>query len=428
MKALLPDLLRAGVSTVANVLLMITLLQPKYSKKVTLLTLLGILSADFGTAVYCYLSGNLTLLAKLDIVLFAVLCFAVRPMFKDNFMQWLFSYLTVQNISEAVVVLSFLGSRNLPYPVYANTLLRVLLFGAFLLVLSHYMRPLYRQAVEHWAEYFAVALGINLAFGYYVMFSDDIVNTLTKQAVPLLLIIFIGFASYGSILLSLKNLQREFGVKQENQRIQAERDYLQLAAGGMSRRLQLMEEVSAQNSRISHDQRHFNNVLLELLAQGKTGEATALLRSQNKAVRVDDKVYCENPTVNAAVCHYAALAQQAGIEVQAALDIPAGLAVDSLELSMVVSNLMENAIHACEKLPGGQKRYLRFTARPVGRLLLEMENPCPADTALGNDGLPVAQKKNHGVGSKSVIAFANQYGGELLYQIKAGVFRVRLLV
>lgn len=428
MKALLPDLLRAGVSTVANVLLMITLLQPKYSKKVTLLTLLGILSADFGTAVYCYLSGNLTLLAKLDIVLFAVLCFAVRPMFKDNFMQWLFSYLTVQNISEAVVVLSFLGSRNLPYPVYANTLLRVLLFGAFLLVLSHYMRPLYRQAVEHWAEYFAVALGINLAFGYYVMFSDDIVNTLTKQAVPLLLIIFIGFASYGSILLSLKNLQREFGVKQENQRIQAERDYLQLAAGGMSRRLQLMEEVSAQNSRISHDQRHFNNVLLELLAQGKTGEATALLRSQNKAVRVDDKVYCENPTVNAAVCHYAALAQQAGIEVQAALDIPAGLAVDSLELSMVVSNLMENAIHACEKLPGGQKRYLRFTARPVGRLLLEMENPCPADTVLGNDGLPVAQTKNHGVGSKSVIAFANQYGGELLYQIKAGVFRVRLLV
>ena len=210
--------------------------------------------------------------------------------------------------------------------------------------------------------------------------------------------------------------------------MQAEREYMQLAASNMAHRLELMEEVSAQNSRISHDQRHFNNVLLELLAQGKTDEATALLQSQNKAVRVDDKVYCENPTVNAAVCHYAALAQQAGIEVQAALDIPAGLAVDSLELSMVVSNLMENAIHACEKLPGGQKRYLRFTARPVGRLLLEMENPCPADTVLGNDGLPVAQKKNHGVGSKSVIAFANQYGGELLYQIKAGVFRVRLLV
>lgn len=155
-----PDFLRAAISTTANVLLMMTLLQPKYSKKVTLLTMLGILTADLGTAVYCYLSGNLTLLSKLDIVLFAVLCGAVRPMFKDTFMQWLFSYITVQNISDAVIILSFAGSRHLPYPVYANSLLRLLLFGIFLLILVRYVRPLYRQAVEHWTAYFAVALGL----------------------------------------------------------------------------------------------------------------------------------------------------------------------------------------------------------------------------------------------------------------------------
>lgn len=69
-----PDLLRGIISTTANVLLMASLLQPKYSKKVTLLTMLGVLAADLGTAIYCYLSGNLTLLSKLDIILFAVLC------------------------------------------------------------------------------------------------------------------------------------------------------------------------------------------------------------------------------------------------------------------------------------------------------------------------------------------------------------------
>ena len=87
MSPLFPELLRAVISTTANVLLMGTLLQPKYSKKITVLTLLGILAADLGTAIYCYLSGNLTLLSKLDIVLFAVLCFAVRPLFKDTFME-----------------------------------------------------------------------------------------------------------------------------------------------------------------------------------------------------------------------------------------------------------------------------------------------------------------------------------------------------
>jgi hypothetical protein len=141
MSQLLPNLLRAVISTTANVLLMMTLLQPKYSKKVTLLAMLGILAADLGTAIYCYLSGNLTLLSKVDIILFAVLCFAVRPLFKDTFMQWLFSYLTVQNISDVVIILSFIGSRHLPYPAYANSLLRIILFGAFLLILSRYVRP-----------------------------------------------------------------------------------------------------------------------------------------------------------------------------------------------------------------------------------------------------------------------------------------------
>jgi hypothetical protein len=123
--------------------------------------------------VYCYLSGNLTLLSKLDIFLFAALCFVVRPLFKDTFMQWLFSYLTVQNISDAVIIVSFIGSRKLPYPMYANSVLRVLLFGTFLVVLSRYVRPLYRQAVKHWAAYFAVALGNYITFITIVLCSDD---------------------------------------------------------------------------------------------------------------------------------------------------------------------------------------------------------------------------------------------------------------
>lgn len=428
MIAHLPDFLRAVISTTANVLLMMTLLQPKYSKKITLLTMLGILSADLGTAVYCYLSGNLTMLAKIDTVLFAVLCFAVRPLFKDTFMQWLFSYLTVQNVSDAVIVISFVGSRNLPYPVYANSILRMILFAAFLLILSRYIRPLYRQAVEHWTAYFAVALGIYITFTYYVIFSDDIILTLTEQAVPLLLVIFIGLAAYGSIFLSLKNLQREYRVKEENHKMQAEREYLQLAAGNMSERLKLMEEVSAQNSRAAHDRRHFNNILLELLEKGEHHEAVALLKKQNQTESTISKVYCENPVVNAAVCHYAKLAEQSGISALMDLDIPSELPVDPLELSMVVSNLLENAIAACSKQLGNKSLYINFICRNMGRLLLEMENPCTEDTTLDENGYPVAHEEGHGEGSKSIVAFAKKYDGELMYQIDYGVFRVRLLV
>lgn len=428
MSKILPDLLRAAVSATANVLLMMTLLQPKYSRKITLLTMLGVLLADLGTAIFCYLSGNLTLLSKIDTFLFAVLCFAVRPLFKDTLMQWLFSYLTVQNISDIVIILSFTASRHLPYPPYANSLLRFILFGVILMILLRYVRPLYRQVVEHWTAYFAVALSIYITFSYYVLFSDDIIATLTEQAVPMHLVIFIGLAAYSSIFFSLKNLQREFLVKEENQRMQSEKEYLQLAAENMSRRLELMEEVSAQNSRASHDRRHFNNVLLELLEQGKTGEATAMLQAQNKATHKISKIYCENPAVNAAVCHYAGLAEQEGIPTEIVLDIPGNIPVDALELSMAISNLMENAIKACGELSDNRAPYLRFTCRSMGRLLLEIENPCTDVTVLDHSGYPVTCKEGHGIGSKSVIAFSKKHDGELLYEIENGVFRVRLLV
>jgi signal transduction histidine kinase len=196
----------------------------------------------------------------------------------------------------------------------------------------------------------------------------------------------------------------------------------------MSRQLELMDEVSAQNSRAAHDRRHFNNVLLELLEQGKTGEAYTLLESHNQVVPKISKIYCENHAVNAAVCHYASLAERAGIPMEITLDIPGDVNVDVLELTMVVANLMENAIQACERLQQNQASFLRFNCQNVGRLLLEMENPCGEGSVLDESGYPVAYEKEHGIGSKSIIAFAKKYDGELLYKIENGVFQVRMLV
>lgn len=423
-----PDILRAIISTTANVLLMMLFLKPKYSKKVTYLTVFSIWAVDLGVAVFCYMSGNLTLLSKIDVILFALLCFIIRPLFKDTFMQWLFSYLTVQNISDMVIILSFILSRYLPYPVYANSLLRLILFSFFLWLIARYIRPLYRQAVEHWTAYFAVALGLYVTFGYYVLSADDVILMLNQEAIPLTLIIFIGLAAYGSIFISLKNLQREFLIKEENQRMQAEKDYMQLATGNMEQRLMLMAEVAEQQRRGAHDRRHLNNVILELLEKDKKNEVMDLIKSQNQVMVSRDKIYCENLLVNAAVSHYVRLAEQKRIQVQVSLDIPQVIHVDALELSMVVSNLMENAIQACEKKGDMKKTYILFRSQMVGRLALEMENSCLKEVTLDENNQPATALEGHGTGSKSVMAFVNKYDGEIIYHVNEGVFRVRLLI
>lgn len=416
----LPDIIRAAVSTTMNVVLMLTLLQPKYGKKVTRLAMLGILTLDFGTALYCYFWGDLTMLSRIDFVIFAVLCFVVRPLFKDTFMQWLFSYITVQNVSDIVIILSFILSRRLPYPTYANSIIRLVLFLVFYFILKRWVRPLYLQLVEKWNVFFYVALAIYLTFGYYSMFSDDIVVTLTEQAVPLMLIIAVSLTAYASVFYSLKIHAHETALREENLNMQSERELT-------LQRLGLMDETVRQMSIVQHDRRHFNNTILSLLQQNETDKAAELIEKQSEAFPQKQRKYCENVPVNAAVSYYVELANGQGVCCDLRLDIPRKLSVDELSLAMAVSNLMENAIAAVSFLPA-EKRELRFAAVSAGQLILELVNPYEGDVRLDENGLPQFTKEGHGRGSQSVYNFVNKCGGELVYETAGGVFKVRMMV
>lgn len=428
MESIFPDILRAVVTDIMLILLLSTMATPKYkSKAVYIIATAMVLAANVGANSYFYLSGNYTAVFYVDLVMLMVIGIALKPLFSDKIMQWCFSYITLMNIDEAVVFLSYIFCDIFPNPVYGNIFLRLILFSVLVLVFRKWVSKLYRSVLDYWYIYMLPIVMLQVCF-LGNLFGGDIEEMLVNNYIPLMLLILLGLSIYVAIIHSLKTITKQYAMREENQRMQAEREYLQLAAGNMSQRLELMEEVSAQNSRAAHDRRHFNNVLLELLEQEKTGEAAALLQNQNQMTQKISRIYCENPTINAAVCHYAALAEQAGIPTEIELNIPRELNVDSLELSMAVSNLLENAIQACGRLSDGAKPHLRFTCRSLGRLLLEMENPCSEATALDENGYPFASQKEHGIGSKSVIAFAKKYDGELLYKIENGVFRVRLLV
>lgn len=428
MSTLFPDLLRAVVTDIMLVLLLSTMATPKYQSKFLYVVVTAvILVANVGADYYFYLAENYTAVFYVDLAMLIVIGIALKPLFTDRVMQWCFSYITMLNIYIAVVVLSYLLAGMFPQPMYGVVLLRLILFLAFVVVFQKWVSKPYRNVLEYWHIYLLpIASLLVCLLGYF--FSGDVVEMLEQNSVPLLLLLLFGGSVYVSIIHSLTTITRQYAMREDNQRMLAEQEYLQLAAANMSSRLALIEEVSAQNSRAAHDRRHFNNLLLGLLEKGQTDEVRTLLQRQNPGTLKIDRIYCENPAVNAAASHYAGLAEQAGISAELSLEIPDSLHVDSLELSMVVSNLMENAIQACERLTVGAVPFLRFTCRYAGRLLLELENSCGEDARLDDQGYPMTLQEDHGIGSKSVLAFAKKYDGELLYQIQNGVFRVRLLV
>lgn len=428
MNAYFPDLLRAVITDVMLILLLCTMATPRYKNKgIYALAILVVMVTNLSANYYFYLRKDYTAVFHIDLAMLLIIGLALKPLFSDRFMQWWFSYITMINIYAAIVFLSYFFKNLFPDPHYGISYIRLILFTAIIFVFHKWVSGPYRKVLDYWHIHLLPIVALLACFLVY-LFGGDIREMLTKNYLPLFFLIFLGLSIYIAIIYSLKIITKQYGMREESQAIKAEREYLQLATDGMAERLRLMEEVAVQNSRASHDRRHFNSVILRLLEQGQTGEAEALLQGENQGSPKISQVYCENPTINAAVSHYTAVAEQAGLRTDLSLDIPASLTVDALELSMVISNLMENAIHACQCLPKERVPYLRFICRNRGRLLLEIENPCPDDTALDSNSHPIVGEAGHGIGSKSVAAFAKKYDAELLYEIKNAVFRVRLLV
>lgn len=214
---------------------------------------------------------------------------------------------------------------------------------------------------------------------------------------------------------------------QEKGRLKADADIMELAAKSMKEKLQSAETLMQKDRMMRHDRRHFEALLYQLLEEGKTEEAKKYLTERLAMEPRGIKKYCENTTVNAAISHYISWAKKEGIETTVSANIPADLAVDEMELAIAISNLLENAIYACMKLPE-EERYLKLTAKYKTQLLLEVENSCEGTVPLDSDGYPFTKEENHGIGTRSVLAFVNKTNSEIQYLAEENRFKVRMMV
>ncbi|WP_352399835.1 ATP-binding protein [Anaerotignum sp.] len=356
MTNLLPDLLRAFVTDAMLILLLCTMATPKYkSKWVYVLVTVVLLMINICANFYFYLAENYTAVFYIDLIMLFVIGIARKPLFKDKIMQWCFSYLTMLNIYAAVVFLSYILCDLFPNPYYAITFLRFILFGVIAFAFRKWVSKLYRKVLEYWHIYLLPVIFLFICFlGYF--FEGVIEEQLYDNSLPLILLILLGLSIYIGIIHSLKILTREYAARQENQRMQNSQKLLRQAAHSMEQRITLMAESQKKMSILNHDRRHFNNALLELLSKGNMEEMEILLSRQQKiSINSPQKMYCENPATGAAIGYYAALAESNGISCNIRTEIPKEPFIDSLELSMVLSNLMENAINACALMPQGEK-------------------------------------------------------------------------
>ena len=106
-----------------------------------------------------------------------------------------------------------------------------------------------------------------------------------------------------------------------------------------------------------------------------------------------------------------------GIRFQAEFHYPDPGAYDAFDVGIILQNLLQNALEACEKVSEGE-RFIVLTGKRKGRFfLIEVKNSFSGEVVFGQDGLPVTTKQEdapmHGIGLANVRREAKKYMGEL---------------
>lgn len=231
----------------------------------------------------------------------------------------------------------------------------------------------------------------------------------------------------GEVIGKLYALVDSTALKQKEYKLKSDAAILEMAARSMRERLSSTEELLSQDRTMRHDRRHFEALILSLIQDGKVDEARKCLEERLSHEPRVGKRYCENTTVNAALMHYMSLAERNNIKVTVSANIPYNVGVDDMQLAIAISNLLENAINACLKVPEPE-RFIEITAKYKEQLLLEIVNSCDGKQKLDEDGHPVTDREGHGIGTRSVLDFAEKTGSEVRYIAEDDKFKVRMIV
>lgn len=191
--------------------------------------------------------------------------------------------------------------------------------------------------------------------------------------------------------------------------------------------------VMAENAAVTRDTREkLRSHLKELRALAEAGQLEAItssLENYAAAIPLPNLEHCDNGAANAILHHYAMGAKDAGIPFQIEAAIPAQIGqVSDVDLCVVISNCLENAMEACEEVPP-EARHIHFRAKLQGDyLVMTIDNSYAGSVRKAKGRLQSTKHEGEGIGTLSVHHVAERYGGRAAFDVCNEVFQASVVL
>lgn len=207
--------------------------------------------------------------------------------------------------------------------------------------------------------------------------------------------------------------------------------YLKLAAYQAEQSARHLGEVRSIHTEMRGYKHDFHHHLQALKGQLEAGEIERALlyidELDNKLMNVDTLLKTGNVSLDAILSAKIAQAKAEGISVTVKAVVPDTLIISDVELSIVVGNLLDNAIEACRTANG--ERFIRIYMTIKGKMLyFSMLNS--AGEKQKKKGSLFSSRKNglHGFGLRRAETIIEEHGGWVKYNSEDGAFTSEFLV
>ncbi len=181
--------------------------------------------------------------------------------------------------------------------------------------------------------------------------------------------------------------------------------------------------------RFRHDINAHMTVLKSLSGNGNNEELDNYLKSIIEEATVFEEQYTGNKGTDAIVRELFDEAKSKNINVELNGTLPEDIKVSVYDLCTIFSNLIKNAIEACEKIEEVSGRLIKIDIGTYNSLLfIKVENTISEYVIVKDNQLITskADKKNHGLGSGNVENVVKKNGGYLKYKCENGWFKTEI--
>ena len=162
---------------------------------------------------------------------------------------------------------------------------------------------------------------------------------------------------------------------------------------------------------LHHEMRHHMLALSAILADGDTARARRYVDGvAEDLAQVPTGRYCQNILVDMIAGSFLDRAVAEGIRVEHHLNVPQELNIADEDLSVFLSNMLQNALEACQRMERSQERYIWADMHLRGNFLcVQCVNSAP-------EGDQPRERPGHGYGLAAMRAVAEKYNSALLIE------------